>query len=79
MGVNELVEHYDKQDPSEGLRPYSFRDTYSIRCHREGVPVASICDAMGHSEAVHSHSYRTMTLGMRTRDFAAKTGTIPLP
>ena len=34
---------------------------------------------MGHSEAVHSHSYRTMTLGMRTRDFAAKTGTIPLP
>ena len=75
----ELVEHYDNQDPSEWLRPYSFRDTFSIRCHREGVPVASICDAMGHSEAVHMRSYRTMTLGIRTRDFAAETGTIPLP
>ena len=75
----ELVKQYANQKPSEWLRPYSFRDTYSIRCHREGVPVASICDAMGHSEAVHMRSYRTMTLGIRTRDFAAETGTIPLP
>ena len=43
------------------------------------MPVASICDAMGHSEAVHSRSYRTMTLGMRTRDFAAKTSLMALP
>ena len=64
----ELVKQYANQKPSEWLRPYSFRDTYSIRCHREGVAVASICDAMGHSEAVHKRSYRTMTLGMRTRD-----------
>ena len=33
---------------------------------------------MGHTEAVHSRSYRTLTLGMRTRDFAAETGTIPV-
>jgi len=75
----ELVEKYASKDPSEWLRGYSFRDSYSIRCHREGKPVASICDAMGHSEAVHSRSYRTMTLEIRTRDFAAETGTIPLP
>jgi len=75
----ELVEQYASRTPKEWLRGYSFRDTYSIRCHREGVPVASICDAMGHSEAVHARSYRTMTLKIRTRDFAAETGTIPLP
>ncbi len=75
----ELVEEYSSKKPSEWVRGYSFRDSYSIRCHREGVPVASICSAMGHTEAVHSRSYRTLTLGMRTRDFAAETGTIPLP
>ena len=31
------------------------------------------------TEAVLSRSYRTLALGMRTRDFAAETGTIPLP
>ena len=75
----ELVEQYASKTPKEWLRGYSFRDSFSIRCHREGVAVASICSAMGHTEAVHSRSYRTLTLGMRTRDFAAETGTIPLP
>ena len=75
----DLVEKYGNKDPKEWMRPYSFRDTYSIRCHREKVPVASICDAMGHSEAVHNRSYRTMTLEMRTSHFAAETSTMPLP
>ena len=75
----ELVEQYTNQKPSQWLRGYSFRDSFSIRCHREGVAVASICSAMGHTEAVHSRSYRTLTLGMRTRDFAAETSTMPLP
>ena len=68
-----------RQTPKEWLRVYSFRDSFSIRCHREGVAVASICSAMGHTEAVHTRSYRTLTLGMRTRDFAAETSTMPLP
>ena len=46
----ELVEEYSSKKPSEWVRGYSFRDSYSIRCHREGVATASICDAMGHSD-----------------------------
>ena len=75
---DELVEKYLAKDPEEWLRPYSFRDSYSLRCHRENVPTGSICDAMGHSPAVHDRSYRTMTLGLRTRDFAADTGYLPM-
>ncbi len=74
-----LVEKYDARTPSEWVRAYSFRDSFSIRCHREGVPKESICNAMGHSEAVHDRSYRTITQGMVTRDFAAEASTLALP
>jgi integrase len=43
---------------SEWLRPYAFRDSYSLRCHRFGVEVGAVAMAMGHSLAVHSSSYR---------------------
>ena len=43
--------------PTEWCRPYSLRDSYSVRSHREGVPEESICDAMGHSIEVHRRSY----------------------
>jgi hypothetical protein len=42
----------------EWLRPYAFRDSYSLRCHRFGVEVGAVAMAMGHSLAVHSSSYR---------------------
>jgi len=42
----------------EWLRPYTFRDSYSLRCHHRGVEVGAIASAMGHSLAVHASSYR---------------------
>jgi integrase len=42
----------------EWLRPYAFRDSYSLRCHRFSVEVGAVAMAMGHSLAVHSSSYR---------------------
>ena len=42
----------------EWLRPYTFRDSYSLRCHRYGIEVGAVAMAMGHSLAVHSSSYR---------------------
>jgi integrase len=45
-------------DKGEWLRPYTFRDSYSLRCHRYKLEVGSIARAMGHSIAVHSSSYR---------------------
>ena len=42
----------------EWLRPYVFRDSYSLRCHRRGIETGAIASAMGHSLAVHSSSYR---------------------
>ena len=40
------------------LRGYSFRDSYSLRCHRHGIEIGAVAHAMGHSVAVHSSSYR---------------------
>lgn len=68
----EMIDSYAAKDPSEWLRPYSFRDSFSVRCHREGVLKASICDAMGHSEAVHDRSYRTITDMIVTRDYQSE-------
>lgn len=55
--------------PTEWCRPYSLRDSYSVRSHREGVPEESICDAMGHSIEVHRRSYRTITNAIVARDY----------
>mgnify|MGYP001809556066 CR=1 FL=1 len=51
-----LRQKYDAR--GEWLRPYAFRDSYSLRCHRFGVEVGAVAMAMGHSLAVHSSSYR---------------------
>jgi hypothetical protein len=42
----------------EWLRSYSFRDSYSLRCHRYEIEVGAVAASMGHSVAVHSSSYR---------------------
>ena len=42
---------------NEWVRPYSFRDAYSLRAHRADHRLDVICTAMGHSLAVHQSSY----------------------
>lgn len=46
---------------SKRLRPYSFRNSYSVRAHLRGLPGASVAMAMGHSELTHSSHYVTAT------------------
>ena len=52
----ELRDHCKSR--GEWLRSYTFRDSYSLRCHRYEVEVGAIAASMGHSVAVHSSSYR---------------------
>ena len=72
----ELIERYAAKEPSEWVRPYSLRDSYSVRSHREGVPKNSICASMGHSEACHDRSYRTITADIVARDYSFPTTSI---
>lgn len=51
----ELKAVYAKR--GEWVRPYSFRDSYSLRAHRADHRLDVICTAMGHSLAVHQSSY----------------------
>ena len=51
------------------LRPYSFRNSYSVRCHERGQNTAAISDAMGHSERTHSSSYLVTTAEATARAF----------
>jgi len=74
-----LVEKYAAKPAPEWLRVYSFRDTFGVRCKREGLDKGAICDAMGHSEAVHDRSYRTITDSIVARAFESDAETIPLP
>ena len=48
-----------KSDQGEYLKPYAFRDSYSLRAHRFGVSTEMLSPAMGHSVEIHSRSYRT--------------------
>ena len=73
-----LVEKYAAKPAPEWLRVYSFRDTFGVRCKREGLDKGAICDAMGHSEAVHDRSYRTITDSIVARAFESDAETIPL-
>ena len=43
---------FDEQ--GKWLRPYSFRNIYSVRGHLRGIPGASMALAMGHSDNTHS-------------------------
>jgi hypothetical protein len=47
----------------EWLRPYAFRDSYSLRCHRFGVDVGAVAMAM----ATAWRCIRAATAGRRTR------------
>jgi len=53
----ELQAKYAAQ--GEWLRPYSFRDTFSVRSHGLEIEATLVCAAMGHSMEVHRRSYRT--------------------
>jgi integrase len=55
----------------EWLRGYTFRDSYSLRCHRNGIEIGAIAQAMGHSVAVHSSSYRWSSTETTTAAFAS--------
>ena len=46
------------EDRGEWLRAYSFRDTYSLRCHRQKIELGAICAAMGHNIEGHGRAYR---------------------
>ena len=41
----------------EQLTPYSFRHRYATRMHAVNVPLANVCEAMGHTIDVHPKSY----------------------
>jgi integrase len=41
------------------LKPYAFRDSFSVRCTRIGVKDGHASELMGHSPEVHRRSYRT--------------------
>ena len=41
------------------LKPYAFRDSFSVRCTRKGINDAYASEVMGHSPEVHRRSYRT--------------------
>ena len=47
----------DSTDNSEILKPYAFRDSYSLRGHLRGVSASQMSAAMGHSLATHSAHY----------------------
>ena len=53
----QLVAEYEAR--GEWLRPYSFRDTFSVRAHGCGIEDTMIAAALGHSIEVHHRSYRT--------------------
>ena len=46
------------EDRGEWLRTYSFRDTFSLRCHRQKIELGAICTAMGHNIEAHGRAYR---------------------
>lgn len=51
----ELKQKYEQM--GYWLRPYSFRNSYSIRIHGRGYKQHEICAAMNHSLATHQHNY----------------------
>ena len=55
----ELKTQYEKK--GMWLRPYSFRDGFSVRAHRLGIETAQICRALGHGLAAHSRAYESAT------------------
>ena len=52
MTLRDEAEHQGEQ-----LMPYSFRHSYGKGMHAASVPIANICEAMGHIIEVHLKSY----------------------
>ena len=52
MRLRDEAEHQGEQ-----LTPYSFRHRYAKGMHSANVPIANICEAMGHTIEVHLKSY----------------------
>ena len=52
MALRDEAEHQGEQ-----LTPYSFRHRYAKATHAANVPLANICEAMGHTIEVHLKSY----------------------
>ena len=50
-----------KAAQGEHLKPYAFRDSYSVRGHAHGISEQHLSPAMGHSIAVHNRSYKRST------------------
>lgn len=59
------------EERGEWLRSYSFRDSYSLRCHRQKIEVGAICDAMGHNLEAHARAYRWSSASTTSAAFAA--------
>lgn len=53
----------------EWLRPYTFRDSYSLRGHLRRVEQGALAAAMGHSLACHSQHYVWATAGTVRDEF----------
>ena len=47
----------DAKQQGEQLTPYSFRHRYAKGMHANNIPIANICEAMGHTIEVHLKSY----------------------
>ena len=52
MMLRDEAEHQGEQ-----LTPYSFRHRYAKGMHVANVPIANLCEAMGHTIEVHLKSY----------------------
>lgn len=59
----------EKKKQGEWLRPYSLRDTYSLKGTEYGLHDTNISRAMGHTVAVHQRSYRTTGFEQMMEDF----------
>ena len=66
-----LWQQWREQDEADGVhtRPYSFRNSYSVRCHLHGIPSAQVADAMGHSDLTHNTHYTTSTAASTSEVF----------
>lgn len=64
----------EKEENGEVLRPYAFRDSYSLRGHLLGVPSGQVADAMGHSLSTHCSHYTWATQSTTAAVFEALLG-----
>lgn len=64
----------EKAQNGEVLRPYAFRDSYSLRGHLLGIPSGQVADAMGHSLSTHCSHYTWATQSTTAAVFEALLG-----